>query len=46
MDNVYITPHIAAASSERTGVAYFSRVIRDHQAGKPLPNVVDLSRGY
>jgi glyoxylate/hydroxypyruvate reductase A len=46
MDNVYITPHIAAASSERTGVAYFSKVIRDHEAGLPLPNVVDVRRGY
>ena len=46
MDNCYITPHIAAASSEKTGVAYFSQVIRDHEAGKPLPNVVDVGRGY
>ena len=46
MDNVYITPHIAAASSERTGVAYFSKVIRDHAAGQPLPNVIDFGRGY
>lgn len=46
LDNVYITPHIAAASSERTGVAYFSRVIKDHEQGLPLPNVVDLTRGY
>ena len=46
MDNVYITPHIAAASSERTGVAYFSQAIIEHEAGGPLPNVVDLSRGY
>ena len=46
MDNVYITPHIAAASSERTGVAYFSKAIIEHEAGGPLPNVVDLSRGY
>ena len=46
MDNVYITPHIAAASSERTGVAYFSKVIKDHEAGLPLPNVIDFSRGY
>jgi glyoxylate/hydroxypyruvate reductase A len=45
-DDVYITPHIAAASSERTGVRYFSRVIKDHEAGKPLPNVVDMARGY
>ena len=44
-DDVYITPHIAAASSERTGVRYFSRVIKDHEAGKPLPNVVDPQPG-
>lgn len=46
MDNVFITPHIAAASSERTGVAYFSKVIHDHEKGLPLPNVVDVTRGY
>jgi len=46
MDNCYITPHIAAASSEKTGVAYFSKVIRDHDRGLPLPNVVDVARGY
>ncbi|MHB1109543.1 MAG: 2-hydroxyacid dehydrogenase [Devosia sp.] len=46
LDNCYITPHIAAASSEKTGVAYFSKVILDHEAGKPLPNVVDIKRGY
>ncbi len=46
LDSVYITPHIAAASSERTGVAYFSKVIRDFEAGLPLPNVVDVRRGY
>lgn len=46
LDNCYVTPHIAAASSEKTGVAYFSNVILDHEAGKPLPNVVDVQRGY
>jgi glyoxylate/hydroxypyruvate reductase A len=39
-------PHIAAASSERTGVAYFSKVIKDHEAGLPLPNLIDFGRGY
>ena len=46
LDNCLITPHIAAASSETTGVAYFSKVIQDFEAGHPLPNVVDRSRGY
>lgn len=46
LDNCLITPHIAAASSEKTGVAYFSKVIRDHDRGLPLPNVVDVARGY
>lgn len=46
LPNVLITPHIAAASSERTGVTYFSKVIIDHEAGLPLPHVVDVKRGY
>jgi len=46
LPNCFITPHIAAASSERTGVAFFSKAIHDHEAGKPLPNTVDLERGY
>jgi glyoxylate/hydroxypyruvate reductase A len=46
LPNCFITPHIAAASSEKTGVAYFSKVIIDHEAGLPLPNVVDVKRGY
>ena len=44
--NCFITPHIAAISNERTGVAYFSRILLDHEAGKPLVNVVDRGRGY
>ncbi|WP_224705643.1 2-hydroxyacid dehydrogenase [Devosia aquimaris] len=46
IENCYITPHIAAISSETTGVRYFSQMIRDHEAGKPLINVVDRQRGY
>jgi glyoxylate/hydroxypyruvate reductase A len=46
LDNCYITPHIGAISSVPAGVSYFSQVIRDHEAGVPLPNVVDRKRGY
>ncbi|MBJ3784658.1 2-hydroxyacid dehydrogenase [Devosia sediminis] len=44
--NCYITPHIAAISNEASGVRYFSTILRAHEAGEPLPNVVDRSRGY
>jgi glyoxylate/hydroxypyruvate reductase A len=46
LDNACLTPHIAAISNIEAGVRYFSRIILDHEAGKPLPNVVDRSRGY
>jgi glyoxylate/hydroxypyruvate reductase A len=46
IENCYITPHIAAISNEASGVPYFSRIIRDHEAGRPLVNVVDRARGY
>lgn len=46
IENCYITPHIAAISNVTTGVGYFSQIIRDHEAGKPLINVVDRDRGY
>lgn len=46
IENCYITPHIAAISNADTGAAYFSTLIRNHEAGKPLVNVVDRARGY
>lgn len=46
IENCYITPHIAAISSETAGVAYYARIIAEHEAGKPLINVVDRLRGY
>jgi glyoxylate/hydroxypyruvate reductase A len=44
--NCYITPHIAAISNPETGTTYFSQIIAEHEAGKPLRNVVDRGRGY
>jgi glyoxylate/hydroxypyruvate reductase len=46
IENCYITPHVAAISDEASGVRYFSRIIANHRAGKPLVNVVDRDRGY
>lgn len=46
LDNCLITPHIAAISNIDAGVRYFSHIIREHEAGKPLPNVVDRVLGY
>lgn len=44
--NCYITPHIAAISTEQSGVRYFSSLLKAHEAGQALPNVVDRARGY
>lgn len=46
IENCYITPHVAAISSEASGVRYFSKVIEAHEAGEALINVVDRQRGY
>ena len=46
IENCYITPHIAAISDVTSGVRYFSRILRDHEAGQALINVVDRDRGY
>jgi len=46
LDNAYLAPHIAAIRNIDAGVAYFSAIIRAHENGEPLPNVVDRRRGY
>jgi glyoxylate/hydroxypyruvate reductase len=46
IENCFITPHIAAISNEASGVRYFSRIIRSHETGGALVNVVDRTLGY
>lgn len=46
IENCYITPHIAAISNEKSGVRYFTDIIRRHETGEALVNVVDRDRGY
>jgi glyoxylate/hydroxypyruvate reductase A len=43
---IAVTPHIAAISDPDAGTRYMIDCIRLAEAGKPLPNVVDLNRGY
>jgi glyoxylate/hydroxypyruvate reductase A len=40
------TPHIAGITEPRTALAYVEDCIARAEAGKPLPNVVDITRGY
>ncbi len=46
LPNCYITPHIAAISNQDSGSLYFAQMLKEHEAGKPLRNVVDRKRGY
>lgn len=43
---ITVTPHIAAISDPDAGARYMIACIRLAEAAKPLPNVVDLNRGY
>ncbi len=47
MDNVIITPHVAAQGNERSHYpVLFEENLRRFSAGEPLLNVVDPARGY
>jgi glyoxylate/hydroxypyruvate reductase A len=43
---VTVTPHNAAVSEPEATARYIAEQILRHEAGKPLQNVVDRSRGY
>ena len=43
---VVVTPHVAADSDPRHLAKYVVQQIRRHQAGEPLLNVVDRTKGY
>lgn len=43
---ILVTPHIAAETNPPTATAIISEQIRRHEAGDPVANIVDLTRGY
>ncbi|MEM8586896.1 MAG: glyoxylate/hydroxypyruvate reductase A [Pseudomonadota bacterium] len=43
---ITITPHDASLTSPASGVRSIAEAIACHEAGRPVPNVVDLERGY
>jgi glyoxylate/hydroxypyruvate reductase A len=43
---IVITPHVAAETNPPTAAAIIAAAIRDFEAGKPVENLVDTSRGY
>ena len=46
IDNVILTPHIAATSSMPALAAYTIGMIKNHENGVGLDNLVDQQRGY
>lgn len=46
LENVFITPHVAAISDPRSLVAEIARQIEAFEAGAPLMNCVERERGY
>jgi glyoxylate/hydroxypyruvate reductase len=43
---IIVTPHVAAETHPPTAAAIIRDAIRCHESGQPVPNVVDLARGY
>ncbi|MDA7965581.1 D-2-hydroxyacid dehydrogenase [Ruegeria sp.] len=48
MENVIVTPHVSGTTSRYTErvVGKFCENLEKYRAGEPLPNIVDLDRGY
>lgn len=44
--SIVVTPHVAAVTHARTAAESVAEGIRRHEAGLPLANLVDRSRGY
>lgn len=45
-EKVFLSPHVAAPTHARTAVAVMAESVRRHEAGGPVPHVVDRSAGY
>jgi glyoxylate/hydroxypyruvate reductase A len=43
---ILVSPHVAAPTYPETAVAAMVETIRRHEAGQPIPHVVDRQRGY
>lgn len=43
---ILMTPHIASQTRPETAIDFVLEVIAAHKAGKPLPGLVDRTRGY
>lgn len=46
LQNLIITPHVAAVSSHEALANYVARQIRRYETGKSLENIIDRDRGY
>lgn len=43
---IFLSPHVAAQTHARTAVAAMAESVRLHEAGKPVPHIVDPRAGY
>jgi glyoxylate/hydroxypyruvate reductase A len=43
---IIVTPHVAAETHPPTAAAIIGEAIRRFEAGLPVANIVDLTRGY